>query len=104
MNRGSKFKFLLYIAGDAPNSSLALANLTALCLEHLPGRYEIEIVDVFKQPKRALADNILMTPTLIKVTPSPARRIIGTLTQPLIVINALQMNSPASETANITAT
>ncbi len=103
MNRRSTYKFLLYIAGDAPNSSLALANLTELCLAHLPGKYEIEIVDVFKEPKRALADKVLMTPTLIKVTPAPARRIIGTLTQPLIVLNALGLNTPLNETAHISA-
>lgn len=103
MNRRSTFKFLLYIAGDAPNSTLALANLNALCLAHLPGQYEIEIVDVFKEPKRALADSILMTPTLIKVTPGPIRKIIGTLTQQSIVLNALGLTSSLNETANITA-
>lgn len=102
MTRRSAFKFQLYVAGDAPNSAQALANLTTLCHAHLEGRYEIEIVDVFKEPKRALADNILMTPTLVKVTPSPVRRIIGTLTQPLVVLHALGL--PINETANITAT
>lgn len=99
MNRRSTYKFLLYVAGDAPNSAQAQANLTALCLAHLPGRHEIEIIDVFKEPKRALADKILMTPTLIKVTPAPVRRIIGSLTQPLIVLNALGLNTPINETA-----
>lgn len=94
MSRRSAFKFLLYVAGNAPNSAQALANLTTLCLEHLAGRYEIEIIDVFKEPKRALADNIFMTPTLIKVAPSPSRRIVGTLTQPLIVLQTLGLNTP----------
>lgn len=98
MGHRSAFKFLLYVAGDAPNSAQAQANLTALCLAHLPGRHEIEIVDVFKEPKRALADKVLMTPTLIKVGPLPARRIIGTLSQPLIVLHALGLNTPVYET------
>jgi circadian clock protein KaiB len=98
MNRRSTFKFQLYVAGDAPNSAQALANLTTLCDAHLEGRYEIEIVDVFKEPKRALAGNILMTPTLVKVTPSPVRRIIGTLTQPLTVLHALGL--PALDETN----
>jgi circadian clock protein KaiB len=73
------FKFRLYIAGDAPNSLLAVANLNALCNEHLPNRHEIETVDVMLDPKRALADGILLTPTLIKFLPEPVRKIIGTL-------------------------
>lgn len=100
MSRRSVFKFLLYVAGDAPNSAQAQANLTALCLAHLPDRYEIEIVDVFKQPKRALADKVLMTPTLIKVAPSPVCRIVGTLSQPRIVLHALGLNTPVYETAD----
>jgi circadian clock protein KaiB len=104
MSSRSAFKFLLYVAGDAPNSSQAQANLTALCLAHLPGKHEIEIVDVFKEPKRALADKVLMTPTLIKVAPSPARRIIGTLSQPLIVLHALGLNPPVYENSNTSTT
>jgi circadian clock protein KaiB len=77
------FRFRLYIADDAVNSAQAVANLNAFCHEHLPGRHEIEVVDVFREPKRALADNVLMTPTLIKLAPLPMRRIVGTLSQPL---------------------
>ena len=75
------FKFRLYIAGDAQNSVQAIANLAAICREYLPGRHEVELVDVFLEPKRALADGILMTPTLVKLAPAPIRRIVGTLSQ-----------------------
>ena len=68
------FKFRLYVAGDAQNSAQAVANLTALCRAHLPDRHEIEVVDVFREPKRALADGIFMTPTLVKLAPSPVRK------------------------------
>lgn len=87
------FKFLLYVAGDALNSTQALANLAALCKTHLPDRHEIEVVDVFKDPKRALADGIFMTPTLIKLAPSPVRRIVGTLSQTQTVLLALGLES-----------
>lgn len=73
------FKFRLYVAGDAQNSAYALANLNALCQAHLLDRHAIEVVDVFGEPQRALADGILMTPTLLKLAPSPAQRIVGTL-------------------------
>ena len=82
-------KFRLYVAGDAQNSGEAIANLAAICRAHLPDRHEIELVDVFLEPKRALADGILMTPTLIKLTPAPVRRIVGTLSQLAPVLHAL---------------
>jgi circadian clock protein KaiB len=79
MMQGPDFSFRLYVAGEGQNSSRAIANLTALCEARLPGRHQIEIVDVFGQPGRALADGIVMTPTLIRLEPSPIRRVIGTL-------------------------
>jgi len=89
MSQTVMFKFRLYIAGDAPNSAQALANLTALCRAHLPDRHEIEVVDVFKDPKRALIDGIFMTPTLVKLAPSPVRMIVGTLSETQTVLQAL---------------
>jgi len=96
MSRHAKFKFRLYVAGDALNSAQALANLSALCLAHLPDRHEIEVVDVFREPKRALADGIFMTPTLVKLAPSPARRIVGTLSQLQPVLRALGLQALAA--------
>jgi circadian clock protein KaiB len=89
MSRRVIFRFRLYVAGDAVNSVEALANLNALCGEHLPQEHEIELIDVFKEPERALKDGIYMTPTLVKLTPPPVCRIVGTLGDPLIVLRAL---------------
>jgi len=88
-----RFKFRLYVAGDTHNSSQAVANLTSLCQIHLPNRHEIEIVDVFREPNRALADGIYMTPALVKLTPLPRRKIIGTLSQTQPVLEALGLNA-----------
>jgi circadian clock protein KaiB len=96
MSRRVKFKFRLYVAGDALNSAQAIANLAALCKAHLADRYEIETVDVFQEPKRALADGILMTPTLIKLGPSPVRRIVGTLSQTEPLLQALGLQTVAA--------
>ena len=94
--RGARFKFCLYVAGDAQNAAHASANLDAICRTHLADRFEIEIVDVFRQPKRALADGIFMTPTLVKLAPSPApRRIVGTLSQTQPVLQALGLEAQA---------
>jgi circadian clock protein KaiB len=96
MSRRALFKFRLYVAGDAQNSAQAVANLTALCRAHLPDRHDIEVVDVFMEPKRALADGILMTPTLVKLAPAPARRIVGTLSQTQPVLQALGLATVAA--------
>lgn len=96
MSRRSSFKFLLYVAGDTPNSVAALANITALCDAHLGGRHEIEIVNVLKNPKRALTDGIFMTPTLVKLSPHPVQKIVGTLSQNPIVMQALGMEMATS--------
>ena len=75
------------------NQVRELTNLAALSRAHLPDRHQIEVVDVFKDPKRALADGIYMTPTLIKLVPSPVRRIVGTLSQTQTVLLALGLES-----------
>jgi len=89
------FEFRLYVAGASLNSVRALANLKALCEAHLPDRHRIEVVDVFQEPKRALADRIFMTPTLIKLEPPPVLRIVGTLSQPEPVLEALGIHTVA---------
>ncbi len=93
MSRPVVFKFRLYVADDALNSAQAQANLTALCHTYLVDRHEIELVDVFKEPKRALTDGIFMTPTLIRLAPLPVRRIVGTLSQTAVVLRVLDVHS-----------
>ena len=79
----------LYIADSAPNSAKAVANLEAICKEHLPGAFKLEIIDVLEFPQRALADGILVTPSLAKISPSPATRIVGNLSDRANVLHAL---------------
>jgi circadian clock protein KaiB len=93
MSRAAKFRFRLYVAGDAQNSTQAVANLTALCGAYLPGQHDIEVVDVFRDPQRALAEGIFMTPTLVKLAPCPARRIVGTLSHTQPVLQALGLGA-----------
>ena len=83
------YVFRLYLAGDAPNSVRALANLYALCQRHFPNSHRIELIDVFKEPLRALEEGILVTPTLLKVSPAPALQIIGNLSDEEEVLRAL---------------
>jgi circadian clock protein KaiB len=69
----------LYVAGQSPKSLRALSNLKDLCEEHLAGHYEIEIIDLVKEPSLARSDDILAIPTLVRRLPAPLRKIIGDL-------------------------
>jgi len=89
VNSRLKFKFELYTAEDTQNSALAFSNLLALCKTHLADRYAIEVIDVFRQPQRALARKVRMTPTLVKLAPHPTQTIVGTLSQTQRVLAAL---------------
>lgn len=83
------YKFRLYIAGDAPNSNIAKFNLDDIASNLLEDKCEIEIIDVLKNPERALIDQILVTPTLIRLFPLPEKRIIGNLNEKETVIHTL---------------
>lgn len=85
------FRFRLYVAGHTANSAQAIANLHAICRDYLPQQHEIEIVDVFKDPARALADRIMMTPTLLRLEPLPPIRVVGSLSAISIVLETLQI-------------
>ncbi len=82
----------LYIAEGAPNSVEAVANLEAICKEHLNGYAKLEIIDVLKYPLRALADGIVVTPSLAKLSPSPEAKVIGNLSDKGSVLRALAIN------------
>jgi circadian clock protein KaiB len=79
----------LYIANSAPNSVRAIANLEAICKEHLKDKFKLEIIDVLEYPLRALADGIIVTPSLAKLSPSPAAKVIGNLSDKSSVLRAL---------------
>jgi circadian clock protein KaiB len=96
LSRRTQFKFRLYVADHGPNSAQAVNNLIALCRKHLLNRYEIEIVDVLREPKRALADMVLMTPTLVKLSPAPATRIVGNLSQLQPLLQSLGLAAEAA--------
>ena len=83
----------LYVAGKAPNSVKAIANLRAICRRYLKGGYKLEIVDVCEHPRRALADGVVVTPTLAKVSPAPASNVIGNLSDTGNVLAALGLHA-----------
>jgi circadian clock protein KaiB len=83
-------KLVLYVAGKTPKSTSAIANLERICLEQLPGQFEVEIVDLRENPQLARERNIVAIPTLVRELPVPIRKIIGDLSDSLKVALHLQ--------------
>ena len=80
---------VLYVTESAPNSARAIANLEAICEEHLKDKFRLEVIDVLEYPRRALADGIVVTPSLSKVSPLPAATVVGNLSDKIEVLRAL---------------
>jgi circadian clock protein KaiB len=77
--KNESYNLRLYVAGQTPKSLTAFANLKKLCEEYLPGRYQIEVIDLIENPHLASGDQILALPTLVRKLPEPLKRIIGNL-------------------------
>ena len=69
----------LYVAGQTSKSITAFANLKKICDEHLAGKYNIEVIDLLKNPQLAKGDQIIAIPTLVRKLPTPIKKIIGDL-------------------------
>ncbi len=77
-----RFVLKLYVSGMTPRSRRAIDNLQKLCEEHLAGRYNLEIIDIYQQPELAKGEQIIAAPTLVKKLPLPLRRVIGDMADP----------------------
>jgi len=73
------YVFRLYVTGMTQKSTQAIANVRQLCEEHLTGRYELKVIDIYQQPELAQGEQIIATPTLIKKLPLPLRKFIGNM-------------------------
>jgi circadian clock protein KaiB len=85
------YQLRLYVAGQTPKSLAAFANLKKICEEHLPGQYEIEVIDLLKKPQLASGDQILAIPTLVRKLPKPIKKIIGDLSNTERVLVGLDL-------------
>lgn len=97
VSEDSTWVFKLYIAGDSPNSRLAVSNLETLCQDYLPDCSQVEIIDVLELPMRIFEDNIIVTPTLIKISPEPRSILMGNLSDLKRVLLALGLDSQTKE-------
>ena len=82
----------LYVAGETSRSIAAIANLRRLCEKHLPGIYRIEIIDLLKHPERAMNDQIVAVPTLVRGLPQPVLKLIGNLSSAEKVFQGLEIS------------
>lgn len=87
----AKIHLRLYIARGSPNSRIALRNITAIRDRYLADRCELEVIDLFEDPLRALDDGVMMTPMLLLVSRDPPVSIIGNLSDPGPVLQALEV-------------
>jgi circadian clock protein KaiB len=92
--RVEKYVLRLYVTGMTPRSTRAIENIRAICEEHLNGRYDLEVVDIYQQPALAIKEQIVAAPTLIKKLPAPLRRIIGDLSNRDHVLIGLDLRLP----------
>ena len=88
-----KWQLRLYVAGQTPKSVAAFANLKRICEEHLPGEFEIEVIDLTENPRLAAEDQIVAIPTLVRKLPQPIRKIIGDLSDTERTLVGLQLRS-----------
>jgi circadian clock protein KaiB len=92
-----KWQLRLYTAGQTPKSLVAIKNLNKVCEEHFAGRYQIEIVDLLKNPRLAKDDQIVAIPTLVRKLPEPVRKIIGDLSDTERTLVGLQLRPRSQE-------
>jgi circadian clock protein KaiB len=81
----------LFVSGFTPRSQRAISNLKHICERYLAGRYRIEVVDLYQSSGLAQDEQIVAVPTLLRVSPSPMRRIIGDLAHVDKVLHALDI-------------
>ena len=92
----------LFVAGTTMRSQSAITNVRSICEQHLPNRFELEVIDVYTHPQQTRDLQIVATPTLVKLEPKPLRRIVGDLTNRDRVLTALGLLRPleSSEAAS----
>jgi circadian clock protein KaiB len=86
-----RYVLRLYVTGMTPRSIRAVQNVRAICEQHLRGRYDLEVIDIYQQPTLAKGEQIIAAPTLIKRLPLPLRKIIGDMSSTERVLLGLDL-------------
>lgn len=95
-----RYELRLYVSGASINSLAAIQNIRNICERSLPSRYTLEVVDIYQQPERAVRDQVVAAPMLVKERPLPRRRVIGALSNTPQVMRILGLSMPDVERAN----
>ncbi len=96
-NTESKYVLRLYVAGMGPKSMQAIENIKRILEEHLPGRYQLDIIDIYQNPIFAKDGQIVAAPTLIKELPPPLRKLIGSMSDTKRVLVGMDLKSKTDE-------
>ena len=106
LDAAAHYRLRLFVTGTTPRSARAIQNIRAICEDHLQGRYDLEVVDIYQHPEHVKAEQIVVTPTLVKQSPSPIRKLIGDLSDTERVLVGLDIGpsqaspkAPANEYA-----
>ncbi len=89
--RAEQYLLRLFVTGMTPRSVQAIARIKSICNEFLPGRHELEVIDIYQQPTLACGEQIIATPTLIRMQPLPLRRLVGDLSDRRKVLLGLDL-------------
>jgi len=97
-SKTEKYVLRLYVAGMTPRSQEAIRTVTTICEEHLAGRYDLEVIDLYQQPTLAKGEQIIAAPTLVKKLPQPLRRFIGSMANKEKILVGLDLRPKESIT------
>jgi circadian clock protein KaiB len=89
----SRYTLRLYVTGMTPRSQRAIESIKAVCEEHLAGRYDLEVIDIYQHPTLAEGEQIIAAPTLIKALPAPLRRLVGDLSNTERILLGLDLRA-----------
>ena len=84
-----KYLLRLYVAGNTEKSARAIESIHEICETYLKGRYQLEVIDIYRQPTLVRRDQIVAVPTLIKQLPAPLRLLVGDLSRKEQVLEGL---------------
>ena len=88
-----QFVLTLFVSGASEVSARAIAGVRSLCERHLAGRYNLEVVDVYREVARATSRNVVAVPTLVRELPLPQRRLVGDMSDARRVLAVLEVGA-----------
>ncbi len=88
-SNNEKLVLQLYVSGMSQKSMEAIQNIRKMCDEHLEGVFDLEIIDIYKNPEVAVEQQVIFSPSLIKRRPLPQKIFIGTFTDTEKVVRGL---------------